>query len=346
MVGLSSGVKAIAAAATDDYGFTCALLSTGVKCWGDGYDKPTELISGLGSEAATIDAGFEHACSVLNTGGIKCWGRTRYSKTSGEIDGRLRRRSSGDYNTCIVLQDGSAQCWGENDAGEVGDGTQEYRGSPVDVIGLGGKVAQIEVGGSFTCALLENGRVQCWGSNRVGQSGDGTQTQGLSPSYVSGLESGVRSVTAGWMHTCAVTTGGGAKCWGYKGNGQLGDGNVWTSRDTPVDVIGLSSGVKEMAAGDEYTEALLDDGGVQRWGNGTATPQDVPGLTSNVKDITPGCALLKNGTVKCWGTVISGLESGVQWIASSENSLPGLVMEWPILLCRHCRWRREVLAPG
>ena len=83
---------------------------------------------------------------------------------------------TGDYNTCVVLNDGRAQCWGENDRGEVGDGTTEARWSPVDVIGLGGEVSMISMGGSFACALLEDGRVQCWGNNRIGQCGDGTQT--------------------------------------------------------------------------------------------------------------------------------------------------------------------------
>ena len=284
--GLASGVKAIAAHDTDgsDYerGFTCALLDTGVKCWGDGYGLTPEFVPGIGSEAMAIDAGFEYACAVFNTGGIKCWGRENYSATSGDIVSVSGGGHSGDYNTCVVLNDGRAECWGENDRGEVGDGTTEARGSPVDVIGLGGEVSMISMGGSFACALLEDGRVQCWGNNRIGQCGDGTQTMGLSPSYVFGLESGVESVTAGWSHTCAVTTDGVAKCWGNNGYGQCGDGNVFTIAETPVDVVGLDSGVEKMAAGFEYTDALVG-GGVKRWGDGTPTPQDVAGLTSGVR---------------------------------------------------------------
>ena len=66
-------------------------------------------------------------------------------------------------------------------------------------------------------------------------TGDNSTTQRLAPVTVSGLTSGVASLTAGSYHTCAVTTSGGATCWGFNGNGQLGD-NSTTQRLTPVGV--------------------------------------------------------------------------------------------------------------
>lgn len=87
--------------------------------------------------------------------------------------------------------------------------------------------------GSFTCALSTNGGVKCWGRNNIGQLGDGTTTNRYRPVDVVGLSSGVQSVAVGGAHTCALTTGGGVKCWGSNRVGQIGVNPGWT----PLDVV-------------------------------------------------------------------------------------------------------------
>jgi alpha-tubulin suppressor-like RCC1 family protein len=242
--------------------------------------------------------------------------------------------------TCALTSGGAVKCWGDNSFGQLGNGTTNNSFTPVDVSGLSSGVTVI-AGGSHPCALMAGGGVKCWGSNASGQLGNGTTTgpdtcPGIGPAVpcstmpvdVSGLSSGVSAIAAGGSHTCALTVGGGVKCWGDNSFGQLGNGTT-TNSSTPVDVSGLSSGVTAIAAGGLYTCALTAGGAVKCWGfndlgqlgNGTttgpdqcpgfigpkcnATPVDVSGLSSGVTAIAAGgsttCALMNGGGVKCWG---------------------------------------------
>ncbi len=96
---------------------------------------------------------------------------------------------------------------------------------------------QIAGGYYHTCAVdAVYGSVYCWGSNQYGQIGDGntTTTNRLTPTLVSGMSSGVSQIALGDSHSCALMSSSGSMyCWGYNGNGQLGDGtNVY--RFAPV----------------------------------------------------------------------------------------------------------------
>ena len=116
---------------------------------------------------------------------------------------------------------------------------------------------------THTCAVTVGGGLKCWGRNTAGQIGDGSATNRYhAREPVSGLTSGVAQVSTGQEHTCVLTTSGGVKCWGLSANGQLGDGTT-TSRFTPVDVSGLTSGVAQVSTGGNHTCALLTSGGPQ-----------------------------------------------------------------------------------
>src|SRR5262249_15645128 len=146
--------------------------------------------------------------------------------------------ATGEYHTCALTRDGDVKCWGNNQFGQLGDGTTEDSSVPVDVRGLSKGVYAIAMGHNYSCALTSAREVKCWGSNDYGQLGDGTTINRLMAVDVSGLSSGVEAISAGFIHTCALTSGGGVRCWGDGGAGNLGDGKK-TDSPIPVEVAGL-----------------------------------------------------------------------------------------------------------
>ncbi len=295
----------------------------------DGQAVYTIEVGGEALNVSKISSGEYHSCAITDTGGVKCWGYN----SSGQLgDNSTTQRltpvdvvglgsgvasvSAGSNFTCAVTTSGAAKCWGGNGSGRLGDNSTTNRLTPVDVVGLSSGVASIAAGGNHTCAVMSSGAAKCWGDNYQGQVGDNSSTTRRTPVDVVGLESGVSSISAALAHTCAVTTTGAAKCWGYNANGQLGI-NSTTTRLAPADVVGLGSGVASLSAGHYHTCALMTSGAVKCWGfndygqlgnNSTASrnfPVDVAGLNSGVASITTGhyhtCALTTSGTVKCWG---------------------------------------------
>lgn len=184
------------------------------------------------------------------------------------------------------------------------------------VNGVALEVAKIASGYDFTCAITAAGGVKCWGNNSYGQLGNGTTNNSSTPVAVTGLSSGVKDIAAGRYSTCAILSGGAAKCWGYNGSGQVGDGTT-SNRSTPVAVSGLSSGTSKITVGWYHACAINSAGAALCWGdgnngklgNGTTAAKSVPtqvtGLTSGVVAITGGyehtCATLSSGGVQCWG---------------------------------------------
>ena len=336
-------VKQIAAG----YGHTCAVTPAGgVKCWGQDYfgqlgdggtntDKTTPVdVLGLTSGVASVTAGYSHTCAVTISGGVKCWGKdlagqlgdggTNTDQTtpvdvSGLTSG-VASVTAGSQYTCAVTTEGGVKCWGDDEYGQLGDGGANVnKATPVDVYGLSAGVVSVSAGSNHTCAVTTEGGAKCWGRDEVGKLGDGgMDTNQPTPVDVSGLNSGVLSVTAGYAHTCALISSGGVKCWGWDGHGQLGDGGTNTNKATPVDVQGLAAGVTSVTSGHSHVCALMSSGGVKCWGldssgqlgdGGTntnqSTPVNVSGLTSGVASVTAGyyhtCAVTSSGGAKCWG---------------------------------------------
>jgi alpha-tubulin suppressor-like RCC1 family protein len=112
----------------------------------------------------------------------------------------------------------------------------------VDVSGLTNGVAAIAAGGGHTCALTTGGGVKCWGWNYYGQLGDATQATQIRPVNVRRMMEDATDIASGWAHTCALTAGGGVKCWGWNKFGQLGDGTNLDSL-VPLTVTGWGGSV-------------------------------------------------------------------------------------------------------
>jgi alpha-tubulin suppressor-like RCC1 family protein len=255
-----SHAQAIAVSVGDSH--SCAIMNGGaVKCWGSNtYGQAGDTMTGvqlrpvgvvgLTSGVAAIAAGGNHTCALTVAGGVKCWGFNNIGQLG---DGSTTDRrapvdvpgltsgvaaiTAGGASTCALTMAGGVKCWGANYSGELGDGSFSPRWLPVDVVGLTSGVAKIATGGSHTCAIMTSGGAKCWGQNTNGELGDGTSgNYRTTPVDVTGLTAGVVAIAPGFVHTCALMTSGGVKCWGY----DYSSGGAGST--PPLDVTGLSSG--------------------------------------------------------------------------------------------------------
>jgi alpha-tubulin suppressor-like RCC1 family protein len=345
-VKVSPSEDLIAAAVSLGEYHTCAITSEGgVKCWGYNYDGqlgdgttndslyPVD-VSGLTSGVKAVSVGGSHNCALTNTGEVKCWGDNDFGQLGdgtttdhhtpllvNELSIGIKAVSAGSYHTCELTSGGAVKCWGDNEYGQLGDGTTTQVTTAVNVIGLDSGVGEVSADYQYTCALTETGGVKCWGDQYNGLSGDWPNTSSSTPVDVEGLTSGVKAISTGQYHTCAITTTGGVKCWGYNGYGQLGNGTTEGSL-TPDFVDGFTDDGEDaiaISAGVDHTCALTSAGVVKCWGSNafgqlgvdvvatpsSNTPVDVVGLASGVDAINAGtyhtCALTNNGGIKCWG---------------------------------------------
>jgi len=128
-----------------------------------------------------------------------------------------------------------------------------------------------------SCAVANDASVDCWGENTLGQLGNGTNAPGTpvgnTSVRVSGLND-VNAVAAGWTHMCALLSSGGVRCWGQNNFGQLGNSELDGSGDppnlpgssVPVEVDAIRD-ARALAAGEEFSCAIVGTGSVKCWGS-------------------------------------------------------------------------------
>ena len=284
----------------------CTLLDDGkVSCLGfnlfgqigDGSNNnkntPTTTSSfGAGRKAIQISSGQHHTCAILDDGTVSCWGYNWYGQLGDGTNGNSANKntptqtsslgagrtaiaiSSGQSHTCALLDNGSVTCWGDNTDGQIGDGTNSNRNSPVQTstFGIGRTAVAISSGNSHTCALLDDKSVSCWGNNGNGRLGDGTTTKRNTPTLTSAFGTGrtVIAVSSGGYHSCALLDDQSVSCWGDNSNGQLGDGTT-NNRYTPTPISSFGAGKSSIgiSLGTAHTCSLLDDTSVSCWGDGS-----------------------------------------------------------------------------
>ena len=293
-------------------------------CWGiaddgrtlDGmYGRRPFPVRGLVEDVAVVSAGGDHSCVLDAKGAIRCAG----FNSRGQLgDGRAVTAGSpvkvpgisnavsivaGAGHTCAAQADGQVYCWGENDDGEAGNGS--YLGQqtiPHVVYGIASPVEMV-AGAEHTCARFESGQNACWGNNDDGRLGDGTTIDSALPLII-GLGA-VTKLGAGDRASFAIA-GGEARAWG------AGFANTPQAIGAALDA----------SAGSDHACVLETDRSVRCWGenyshqlgDGTNTAQPEPGITvPNVVNAASiharyesSCAVLMDGTIKCWGLNADG----------------------------------------
>lgn len=231
----------------------------------------------------------------------------------------------GETHGCGLTSTGQAWCWGRNSTGQLGDSSAATRKVPVQVRQPSGVTfTQVSAGQSHTCALTSGGAAYCWGYNADYRLGDSTFSLRTTPRQVKGATGlSFASISAGQQHTCALTSGGAAYCWGSNAYGQLGN-NSTAHQKTPV-AVQHPSGVtfNSIATGETFTCAL--DTGGQAWcwgygadgamGGGFTLGDSIPAQVTQPSGVTFAsiatyyrhtCAVTSAGQAYCWGENTQG----------------------------------------
>jgi alpha-tubulin suppressor-like RCC1 family protein len=274
--------------------------------------------------SVSLSAGGQDSCLTRSDGTAQCWGRNNYGQIG---DGTLLGRdvptpvigrgwaniSTSGSSTCAVKADGTLWCWGLDNFGQVGIG----RGAPVKrphQVGTADGWSKVSTAWTHACAVKTNGSLWCWGQNLRGQLGLGTIDRLHGKPQRVGTRSDWDSVTTGGWHTCALTTGGAAYCWGHNAFGEVGDGTV-ADRSRPTLVSGGASWL-QLSAAWAQTCGVTQTGRMLCWGfnrqgqlgNGTTTntARPVPVSGSQVwTQVAAGdgstCGVDGGGQMWCWG---------------------------------------------
>lgn len=293
-------------------------------------------------------------------------GKTFRLKESGAIEigncaVALQQIAPGASHSCGIGSDGWVYCWGDNTSGQLGNGQTARKFTPVAVlrgdIPVGATIQQVATGASHACVLASNAKVYCWGSNTLGQLGDSTTGNSLTPvataqgSIPNGAS--IQKLASIGSHTCALTSEGKTYCWGSNSFGQIGDDTSGAGNDrlVPTSVsqgaLPAGVGIQDIALGSSYTCALTSENKVYCWGynsdgqigNGATFLRRTPTATlpgaipanETIQQLTAGtsrtCAVTSGQRAYCWG---DNLHGGIGDGTTSDRTTPVAVVQGAI----------------
>jgi len=285
-----------------------------VACGGGGEEAHQAL-----ANVAEVAVGMNHACARLRTGQVSCWGddysgelgdgtktNTTTPVAARDISNATEVAANG-LASLALLSDGTVRGWGMTVLDSSLHPVPIVTLVPTPVPTISAATA-ISTGDQYhSCAVVSGGEVYCWGLGTLGQLGDGSMMDSLTPVRVTGITDAV-SVSANGRASCVVHRDGRVSCWG-SGIFYGIDGSV------PMDADGLTDAVA-VSVGDYHACALRATGTVSCWGlnsefslgtglaPGINSVVDVPGV-SNVVSVSAGsfnmCAVVADGSVWCWG---------------------------------------------
>ena len=244
---------------------------------GDGEHNEEPAKIGNDTNWVAVSAGREHTAAIKNDGSLWVWGLgyDNFPVRVGDAND-WKSVSAGIEHTAAIKNDGSLWAWGENDCGQLGDGTTNYRIIPVQVKMDASKffvdVKAVSAGRGYTTAIKNDGTLWTWGDNCNGQLGLGTygyETNENNPVQV-GKDRDWKTISAGESHTAVIKNDRSLWAWGMNEHGQLGNNSKKYSF-SPVKIgeskwEAISAGSRT-SDGETHTTAINSDGILYAWGN-------------------------------------------------------------------------------